>query len=83
MEYLVTSPTQLGQVARGVRKHRRQTQAQVASRVGILQKAVSLFETDPTHSKVERLFQMLSALDLEVVLRDKQHSSGARGASDW
>jgi hypothetical protein len=44
---------------------------------------VSLFETDPTRSTVERLFKMLSALDLEVVLRDKEPSSGAKGASDW
>jgi len=83
MEYLVTSPAQLGQLARGVRKCRRLTQAQMAARVGVRQKAVSLFETDPAHFTLERLFKMLTALEFELVLREKHPPSEASGQGDW
>jgi hypothetical protein len=38
----------------------------------LAQKAVSALETDPSRTSVERLFTLLSALELQVVLRDKR-----------
>ena len=75
MEYTVTTPSQLGQVLQGCRKQRGLTQRELGARVGLLQKAVSMLETDPSHTSVERLFKLLSALELQIVLRDKRHES--------
>lgn len=70
-EYLVTTPPQLGQIARAVRKARGLTQEEMAARVGLRQKAVSLFEGNPGPTSLERLFRMLAALELELVVREK------------
>jgi len=75
MEYVVTTPSQLGQVLQGCRKQRGSNQTEVGARVGLRQKAVSTLETDPSRTSVERLFKMLSALDLQIVLRDKRRES--------
>jgi len=75
MEYTVTTPSQLGQLLQGCRKQRGLTQRELGARVGLLQKAVSMLETDPSRTSVERLFQLLSALELQIVLRDKRAES--------
>jgi len=72
MEYTVTTPSQLGRVLQGCRKQRGLTQRELGARVGLLQKAVSMLETDPSRASVDRLFRLLSALELQVVLRDKR-----------
>ncbi len=72
MEYTVTTPSQLGQVLQGCRKQRGLTQRELGTRVGLLQKAVSMIETDPSRTSIERLFKLLSALELQIVLRDKR-----------
>lgn len=82
-EYLVVSPHQLGQVSRGVRKSKGLTQEELASRVGLRQKTVSLFETDPGHTSIERLFQMLAALELELVVREKKPVPGFSPEAEW
>lgn len=74
MDYPVKTAEQLAQVFRGVRKDRGMTQAAVAQRLGSLQSKVSAFEADPGKASVARLFRLLSAVGLEVVLRDKTPS---------
>ena len=88
MEYTITTPTQLGQVLEGCRKQQKLTQSELGAKVGLLQKAISTFETDPSRTNVARLFRLLSALDLELVLRDKrsappQHTPTRQRKSEW
>jgi transcriptional regulator with XRE-family HTH domain len=71
VEYSVKTPQQLGQVLQGLRKQKGITQKAAGSRVGLLQSAVSEFETAPGRSSVERLFTLLSALELDVFIRDR------------
>lgn len=71
MEYLITTPAQLGLILQGCRKQKGLTQAELARRVGLLQKYVSHAETSPEKQSVERIFRLLSGLGLELVLRDK------------
>ena len=71
MEYLALTPYQLAQVIRGFRHSRRLTQKDAAALGGMLQKTVSNIELTPEHTSVESLFKLLSALNLELVLRDK------------
>jgi HTH-type transcriptional regulator/antitoxin HipB len=88
MEYMITTPAQLGQVLEGCRKQQRLTQSDLGARVGLLQKAISAVETDPGRTNVARLFRLLSALDLELVLRDKRsapppHTPTRRRKAEW
>ena len=70
---------QLGAILRGYRLQRGLTQAELASQMGVAQKAVSLAETHPERMGVARLFGLLSALQVELVLRDRQGAGPAAG----
>ena len=83
MDYLVTAPQQLGQVLRGCRKQARLTQRDTADRGGLLPKTVSALESTPERASVETLFKILSALDLELVLRAKGAPAPPRARADW
>lgn len=71
MEYLALTPFQLAQVLRGYRRSKGLTQHDAAQIGGLLQKTVSTLETAPQRTSVQSLFKLVSALDLELVIRDK------------
>ncbi|HDO1159477.1 MULTISPECIES: helix-turn-helix domain-containing protein [Aeromonas] len=62
----VTSPTLLAAAVRDQRKISKLTQSEAAKQVGIKQTTVSDFELRPESTKLETLFKLLSALDLEL-----------------
>lgn len=71
MEFPVATSQQLGQVLRGFRKSQGLTQAQVARLGGLLQKTVSLVETNPSKASFETIQKVLAALKVELVLRSR------------
>jgi HTH-type transcriptional regulator/antitoxin HipB len=79
MDYTVHTPRQLGQVLKGERSTRHLTQAEVATRVGLLPKTISKLERDPDSATLESLFKLLSSLQLELVVRSKSTPS----AGEW
>ena len=62
----LNSPQTLAAVIRDQRKTQQLTQKETADRVGIKQTTVSGFENNPDQCKIETLFKLLSALDLEL-----------------
>lgn len=62
----VTSPALLATAVRDQRKIKKLTQSETAALVGIKQSTVSDFENRPDSTKLETLFKILSALDLEL-----------------
>lgn len=80
MDYPLKTPDQLGAVLKGFRRERQLTQAVLGSRVGLPQNAVSEIESLPGRSSLARVFKLLAALDLDLVIRRRQ-LSGKR--SDW
>ncbi|WP_366537243.1 helix-turn-helix domain-containing protein, partial [Salmonella enterica] len=62
----VTSPSLLAAAVRDQRKLSKLTQSEAAKQVGIKQTTVSDFELRPESTKLETLFKLLSALDLEL-----------------
>jgi HTH-type transcriptional regulator / antitoxin HipB len=54
------------------------TQGQLAARIGITQKAVSIAETHPERIGVERLFHLAAALEVDLVLRDRRARTASR-----
>jgi HTH-type transcriptional regulator/antitoxin HipB len=68
-DYPVKTPQQLGAVLQGYRKTHKLTQAQVGARVGLPQKEISKLEMNPANTSLARVFKLLAALDLELVVR--------------
>ena len=75
-EYPIKTPQQLGVVLQGYRRERKLTQLTVGTNVGLAQNAVSMIETNPGPASLERIFKVLSSLDLELVVRPKKPASG-------
>ena len=78
MNYTVHIPRQLGQVLKGQRKSQKLTQKDAARPVGLLPKTVSKLELATETSTIESLFKLLSALQLELVVRPKSQESPTR-----
>ncbi|WP_197493265.1 helix-turn-helix domain-containing protein [Woeseia oceani] len=71
MDYTIHTPRQLGQTLRGQRKSQKLTQKDAAKVVGLLPKTVSKLELAADTATVESLFKLLSALQLELVVRSR------------
>jgi HTH-type transcriptional regulator / antitoxin HipB len=71
MDVVARTPAQLGAALKSARIGRGLSQTDAASSVGLKQKTVSSLENIGARTTVETLYKMLSALDLELVIRDK------------
>lgn len=81
MQYVARTPAQLGDVLKGFRRSRKMTQEAAGQRVGLPQNVVSIIETRTDSVSVERLFTLLSALGLELVIRDREADSAS--TQEW
>ena len=79
MDYPIKTPGQLGAVLKGFRRDRKLTQAAVGAAVGLPQNAISEIESAPDRTSLARVFKLLSALDLDLVVRPRQNGK----PSDW
>ncbi len=70
MELLARSPRQMGAALRRRRRAMKLTQTQVATQASLRQSTVSSAEAGAP-MQLETLFQLLTALDLELVLRPR------------
>ncbi len=79
----ITSPDMLAQSLKNARRHRHLTQQGTADLIGIKQATVSAFENHPERSRLETLFKLLSALELELHVternRPEEVTAGDRG----
>lgn len=66
MDQIIRTTKDLGNALRQARKARDLTQAELASRAGIWQRTVSNIETSASGAKVDTIFDLLAALDLEL-----------------
>lgn len=78
MDSTIRTPAQLAQVLRGQRMAQGLTQKAAGEPVGLLPKTVGRLESAPDRSTVESLFKLLSALNLELVIRPK-----SKQTSEW
>jgi len=72
MEMITTSPTALGQAIRRIRKAKHLTQEVAGKPFRIEQRTVSTIEQGFPGTRIDTLFRMLAALDLEMVIRTKE-----------
>ncbi len=73
-EYSIKTPQQLGAILAGYRKQLSLTQQEVGKKVGLAQNVVSSLEKSPDRAGLARIFKLLAALDLELVVRPRGKS---------
>lgn len=82
MDYPVRTVKQLEPILKAFRKGKGLTQADLALKTGVSQQALSALESKPHRASFERLLAYLAALDVEIVLRNKESDpQGAPG--EW
>lgn len=67
----ITAPDALASALRSARKQRSLTQQTLAEQVGTKQATISTFENHPENCRVETLFKLLAALDLELQVTER------------
>jgi HTH-type transcriptional regulator/antitoxin HipB len=65
---LIHSAQELAVVVRDQRKKLKLSQSEAGDLVGLKQATVSAFENKPDSTKLETLFRLLAALNLEVII---------------
>jgi len=78
----ITSAAMLANVLRDKRKRKGLSQNEAGKSVGIKQTTVSAFENSPEGTRLETLFKLLAALELELHVAERKSSSETTG-SDW
>ena len=66
MDQIARTAKDIGNVLRQARKAQNLTQADLATRAGVWQRTVSNIETSASGAKVDTIFDLLAALDLEL-----------------
>ncbi|MDT3295073.1 helix-turn-helix domain-containing protein [Shewanella sp. SP2S2-6] len=87
----VTNAKQLSTYLKDARLNAQLSQSKVASKVGIRQDTVSSFELNPDSTKLETLFKILSALNLELDIKvrnpqlvdERRHDSATVPEQEW
>ncbi|KRA16964.1 MULTISPECIES: helix-turn-helix transcriptional regulator [unclassified Lysobacter] len=83
MDYTVRTVGQLEPLLKGFRKAKKYSQANLAHRLGITQQALSALERDPESASFSRLLQILAALDVEILLRDRKSGADEGQPGHW
>lgn len=71
MEYRITDTKQLSLLLESFRRHRQMTQAELGSRLNIAQQSYARIVANPGATSVKTLLEILSALNVELVLHEK------------
>lgn len=75
MNYLARSPKEIGHAIREARKAQKLTQKDLAIRSGVWQETISKIENGLSGTKMETIFDLLSALELEVHIEGRSKGS--------
>ncbi|ABR74674.1 helix-turn-helix domain protein [Actinobacillus succinogenes 130Z] len=72
---VVTTPQMLAHAIKEYRNLQKKSQTEVAKFANTKQATISVFENDPNGTKIETLFNILTALELELVVQPRPKSS--------
>ena len=82
MEYRIAIAQQLTSLVRSIRKERQITQEQLGERLGLSQRTVAQFEAHPEKASFERVLQALSALEIDLVLKERETPTSSSTRND-
>ena len=80
---LIHSPADLAQYYRDQRKQRGMSQVAVAEEIAVRQDTVSKFELRPDNVRLDTLFRLLAALDMELHITPKGQSDAVDRQKGW
>lgn len=81
---LIHSPTELSMLIKNRRKQLKLSQAEVGKLVGLKQKTISAIENTSENIKLNTVFRILSALDIEIRLSPKEtETTTSQWADEW
>lgn len=80
---ILHSTQELAEYIRDRRKRQKLSQAEVGDRVGVKQATISSFENYPEGTKLETLFKLISALDLELQVVPKEKARNQGWQEEW
>lgn len=75
MDYRIAIASQLPGLIKNIRKQRGITQAELGMKLGISQRAVAQFEAHPEKASFHRVLSVLSALDIDLVLKERKQTA--------
>ena len=75
MTQIARTPKQIGEIVRRRRHALKQTQVQMSKLVRLRQATISKLETGEPGTRLSTLFDVLTALDLELAIRPRTKSS--------
>ena len=75
MNYLARTPADIGHALRRARKKARLTQRELASKSGVWQETISKIENGLPGAKLETIFDICAALELELVVNNRSKGS--------
>lgn len=82
MEYRIAYIKQLSSMLKSLRNERGLTQKQLGEKLGVSQRMVAQIEAYPEKSRFERILQILSILDAELIIRDSNADTGKSNLAD-
>lgn len=82
MDQIVYSPKSLGSTIKRQRKAKKLSQSEAGNAFKLDQTTISSIEQGAPGTRLETLFRMLAALDLEMVIRSKKNS-GMTNRDNW
>jgi HTH-type transcriptional regulator/antitoxin HipB len=71
MEYKIAIAQQLSSLLKNMRKQSGLTQRALGEKIGISQRVVAKIEADPEKVRFERILQILSELDADLIIRER------------
>ncbi len=80
-QYYITSAKILGQTLRAARQEKGLTQGDLANLAGLQQKTVSNAENGSQGVKIGTIFQILSALEMDILLAPRGRS--VKDSGEW
>lgn len=79
----IISTQHLGEALRAARKKKGMTQQQAAKSVGLDQPSMSKIERGESSARIDTLFRLLAALDLELILQPRQKPRDESEGDRW
>lgn len=81
---IVHNPDELAMFVKQARKRLKLNQSDIGDAVGLKQATVSAFETQPDSTKIDTLFRILSAANLDIHLCPKGENTKKNGwEEEW
>ncbi len=75
MSYLARTPADIGHALRRARKKKHLTQKELAVRSGVWQETISKIENGLSGAKLDTIFDICAALDLELLVTDRSQGT--------